>query len=69
MAVGYSNLQTAPSTLADRSIYFFLDDGKQPIRELKPKPEGKPKLATKGGDFMGEFLDMFGSTKTGGELS
>ena len=56
-----------PSVLADGRVYFFLDAGIPPIRELKPNE--KPKPAIKADDPMEGFLDLFGSTEQGGELS
>jgi len=55
------------SVLADGRVYFFLDAGNPPIRELGPNE--KPKPVIHADDPMGEFLGLFGSTKQGGELS
>ncbi len=52
-----------PSVSAGVGEYFFLDGGKQPIRELAP--EEKPRPKQKPDDFMGEFLDLFDSKRGG----
>ncbi len=50
-----------PSVLADGRVYFFLDAGRPPIRELMPIE----KPAIKADGFMGAFLDMFDSKRGG----